>query len=97
MKPIRDFVAVEKIESDKKTHGGIYMPDVVEDKIVQANVVAVGSGHLNKDGGSIPLEVKEGDRVMFNRSSGVEVKVGERNLFLVREENIICKSEAKRS
>lgn len=91
MKPIRDFVAVEKVESDKKTHGGIYMPDVVEDRIIQGNVVAVGSGHLNKDGSVTPLEVKEGDRVLFSRSSGLEVKVGERNLLLIREENLICR------
>lgn len=91
MKPIRDFVAVEKIEADKRTHGGIYVPDAIEDKIIQGNVVAVGSGHLGRDGSITPLEVKEGDRVMFSKSSALDVKVGERTLLLVREENLICR------
>jgi chaperonin GroES len=91
IKPVRDFVAVVKEEAQKQTSSGIYMPDVVESNVLTGRVVAVGSGHIANDGNIIPLEIHTGDRVVFNRSSAVEVKVDNTTVLMVREENVICK------
>jgi chaperonin GroES len=90
IKPVRDFVAVVKESQQKKTSSGLYVPDVVEDKVITGTVVAVGSGHIAGSGNIIPLEIKVGDSVMFSRASAVEIKVGDSPVMLLREENIFC-------
>jgi chaperonin GroES len=88
--PLRDFVVVAKEEGPKQTPGGLFMPATVEDKIVTGTVTAVGSGRVSLDGTTIPLEVKLGDRIAFNRNMATEVKVDGETTLLLREDQILC-------
>lgn len=89
-KPLRDYLLVTKDEVSKQTAGGLFMPDSVEDKVVTGTVVAVGSGHVSKDGAVVPLEVKAGDKVVFNKSYAVELKFDGKPVLLLKEENLFC-------
>jgi chaperonin GroES len=90
LQPLRDFLVVTVVKSgETKTPGGILLPGTVEDKIVTGTVVAVGSGHLNTDGTSSPLEVKFGDSILFNKQMSVEVKHAGETFYLMREEHIL--------
>lgn len=90
IKVLRDFVAVTKQAEADKSAGGIHMVHFGnEDKVTTGVVVAVGSGHL-VEGGSEPLEVTEGDKIVFNKSLAVEVKDGETSYFVLRETNILA-------
>lgn len=88
--PLRDFVVVTKEEGPKQTPGGLYVPTTVEDKVVTGTVTAVGSGRVSLDGTVIPLEVKVGDRIAFNRNLATEVKVDGETSHLLREDQILC-------
>jgi len=90
VQPLRDFVVVTKEEGPKQTPGGLFVPTTVEDKIVNGTVTAVGSGRLTSDGTVVPLEVKVGDRVAFNRNMATEVKVDGETAHLLREDQILC-------
>lgn len=92
MTPMRNFVlvSVEK-KGQEKSAGGIFIPTTVEDGVVSAKVLAVGSGYLNESGTISPLEVKVGDQVFFNKSFIVEIKHNQEVFQLVREENILAK------
>lgn len=91
IKPVRDFVAVIKEESQKRTSSGIYVPDVIENNVITGKVVAVGSGHVNDNGSITPLEVTVGDKIIFGRQSSVELKVEDQTYLMLREDGIICK------
>lgn len=90
LQPIRDCVIVSKEESPKQTAGGLYMPDTVEDRVINGTVVAVGSGRLSQEGTVVPLEVKVGDRIAFNRHSGTELKAGDQTYLLLKEDSVLC-------
>ena len=92
VKPLRDFLAVEKEEGPKTSPGGIFIGHAAgpDDKQVVGPVVAVGEGHMTSSGTIVPLIVKDNDKVTFNKSLAVEVKDGEKTYYLVREDNIIC-------
>lgn len=90
VKPIRDYVVVKKNEAPKQTSGGIFVPGNSEEKVVNGVVVAAGSGHIGNSGTIIPLEVRVGDKIAFNRNMAVEVKVNETTYLLLREEHILC-------
>lgn len=86
--PLRDFVLVTKDEAEEKTAGGlIFRPATVEDKLARGVVVAVGSGRVTLDGTTIPLEVKVGDRVVFNKSLATDLSGGD---FIIREDQLLC-------
>ena len=87
IKPLHDKILVKRIEEDNKTKGGIIIPDTAKEKPMEAKVIAVGAGKILKDGSKRPLAVKEGDRVLFAKYSGQEIKVdGEEHLILSEEE-----------
>ena len=90
--PVRDFVAVTKDdeERDRKTASGLYMPTLSEEKVITGTVVAVGSGRVTMSGAVVPLDVKVGDKVAFNKNMVTEVKVGNESSFLLREDQILC-------
>lgn len=90
VQPIRDFLVVEKEDAPKQTASGLFIAPTVEEKVVNGLVLAVGSGLLAGDGSKIPLEVKAGDRVAFNKNLAVEVKDGEKTFLLLREEHVLC-------
>ena len=89
IRPLGDRILLKRIEEEQKSKGGILIPDTAREKPQEGKVVAVGKGKLLEDGKLVPLEVKKGDRVLFGKYSGSEVKlVGEEHL-IVREDDIL--------
>jgi chaperonin GroES len=90
VQPLRDFILVTKEETPKQTTGGLYMPDTVEEKVVSGTVVAVGTGRVTSDGSVLPLEVKKGDKVVFNRHFATDLNVDNQTYYLLKEEQLFC-------
>ena len=90
LQPLGDRVVVEREESESKTAGGILLPDTAKDKPARGTVVNVGNGRLLEDGKRSTLQVKPGDRVIFSSYAGETFKVGEQELLLMREEDILA-------
>ncbi|CAB4196879.1 GroS Co-chaperonin GroES (HSP10) [uncultured Caudovirales phage] len=90
VQPLHDFVVVNKDDAPTQTPGGIFMPGTVEDKFVTGTVTVVGPGRLTSAGVVVPLQVSVGDRVVFNKSMGIEVKLNGETALLVREEQVLC-------
>lgn len=89
VKPLQDRVLIERIEEVKTTAGGIIIPDTNTEKPLEGKVISVGSGYRSKDGSTRPLEVKEGDTVLFGKFAGTEVKVADKDLLIMREDDIL--------
>ncbi|MBI3571099.1 MAG: co-chaperone GroES [Gammaproteobacteria bacterium] len=89
IRPLHDRVIVRRLEEERKSPGGIVIPDTVKEKPVQGEVVAVGKGKIMEDGKIRPLDVKAGDKILFGKYSGTEVKVGNEELLVMREEDIM--------
>jgi chaperonin GroES len=94
LKPLNDRVVVKRIEEEERTAGGIIIPDTAKEKPVQGEVLAVGSGKLMEDGSQRSLDVKAGDRVLFSKYSGTEVKVEGEELLIMREDEILAVIES---
>ncbi len=89
VRPLHDRVLVRRLKPEEKTKGGIIIPDTAKEKPIEGEIVAVGSGRVQKDGSVRALEVKAGDRILFGKYSGTEVKIeGEEHLIL-REDDIL--------
>lgn len=88
-KPLQDQILVLRVESDEKTAGGIIIPDTAKEKPLEGKVVAVGPGRRNKEGNRIPIEVKKGDRIMFSRYAGNEIKIDGVEHLMMREDDIL--------
>ena len=88
-RPLQDRVLIRRLESDEKTAGGIIIPDTAKEKPMEGVVVAVGSGTRNEDGKLHPLDVKAGDRVLFSKWSGTEVKLDGEELVIAKESDIL--------
>jgi chaperonin GroES len=88
-RPLHDRVVVRRIEADQKTAGGIIIPDSVQEKPSEGEVIAVGEGNRDDDGDRIPLDVKVGDRVLFGKWSGTEVKINGEDLLIMKESDIM--------
>jgi len=88
-RPLHDRVVVEALEQDEKTAGGIIIPDTAKEKPMQGKVVAIGPGSRGENGEISPLEVKAGDRVLYGKWSGTEVKVEGKDLLIMRESDIM--------
>ena len=89
VKPLHDRILVKRLDSEEKTAGGIIIPDTAKEKPVQGKVVAVGAGKKDEKGGRIVMDVKAGDKVLFSRYGGTEVKVGGDELLIMREDDIL--------
>jgi chaperonin GroES len=89
LKPLHDQVLVLRVESEAKTSGGIIIPDTAKEKPYQGEIVAVGPGRVNKDGKRILLDVKKGDRVLFQRYAGTEVKIKGVEHLMMQEDDIL--------
>jgi chaperonin GroES len=96
-RPLHDRVVVRRVEEETKTAGGIIIPDTAKEKPQEGEVVAVGPGARNEKGEVQPLDVKEGDRVLFGKWSGTEVKVGGEELLIMKESDIMGVIETKGS
>jgi len=90
VKPLGDRILVKRIEEAEKTKGGIIIPDTAKEKPIQGKVIAAGKGKVNDDGKVIPLEVKEGDKILFGKYSGTEVKIDDEEHLIMREEDILA-------
>ncbi|MGQ9369870.1 co-chaperone GroES [Azospirillum sp. ST 5-10] len=88
-KPLHDRVLVRRLESDSKTKGGIIIPDTAKEKPQEGEVVAVGAGARDESGRLLPLDVKAGDRVLFGKWSGTEVKVDGEDYLIMKESDIL--------
>ena len=89
IRPLHDRVLVRRIEQDQKTAGGIIIPDTAQEKPQEGEVVAAGSGARDDDGKVTPLDVKAGDRILFGKWSGTEVKVDGEELLIMKESDIM--------
>jgi chaperonin GroES len=88
-RPLHDRVLVRRVEAEEKTAGGIIIPDSAKEKPAEGEVVSVGSGSRSEDGKITPLDVKAGDRVLFGKWSGTEVKVDGEDLLIMKESDIL--------
>ena len=89
IRPLHDRVIVRCLEEERKSAGGIVIPDTAKEKPVQGEVIAVGSGKILDDGKVRALDVKAGDKILFGKYSGTEVKIGDEELLVMREEDIM--------
>jgi len=89
-RPLHDRVLVQRIEETQKTKGGIIIPDTAQEKPQEARVIAVGSGRLLDDGTIRPVDVKKGDRILFGKYSGSEIKLDGTEHIILREEDILA-------
>ena len=88
-RPLHDRVLVRRIESEQKTAGGIIIPDTAKEKPQEGKILAVGSGTRQEDGTIVPLDVKKGDRILFGKWSGTEVKVDGEELLIMKESDLL--------
>ncbi len=87
--PLHDRVLVKRIEEEERTEAGIIIPDTAKEKPLQGEVVAVGKGKVLEDGSYRKLEVKEGDRILFSKYAGTEVKINKEEYLILREDDIL--------
>jgi len=89
LKPLHDRVLVEPVEAEEKSAGGIIIPDTAKEKPMEGKIMAVGSGARSEDGKITPLDVKKGDRVLYGKWSGTEVKIEGTDLLIMKESDIM--------
>ena len=90
VRPIHDRLLVKRIEEEKKTKGGLIIPDTAKEKPMEGNVIAVGRGKLGEDGKLRPLDVHKGDRVLFTKYAGSEIQLGGDEHLIIREEDVLA-------
>ena len=90
VRPLHDRVLIERIEAESKTAGGIIIPDTAKEKPAEGVIVAVGKGNFNEKGERITLDVSKGDRVLFAKWGGTEVKVNGKELIILKESDILA-------
>ena len=88
-RPLHDRVLVRRVEAEEKTAGGIIIPDTAKEKPQEGEIVAVGEGARDEDGDRIPLDVKEGDKILFGKWSGTEVRLNGEDLLIMKESDIL--------
>jgi len=89
LRPLQDRILVKRIEEESKTAGGIFIPDTAKEKPQKGEIVAVGKGKKTEDGKVIPLDVKVGDKVLFGKYAGTEIKVEGQEYLIMREDDIL--------
>jgi chaperonin GroES len=90
VRPLHDRVLIKRLEEEKAVKGGIIIPDTAREKPMEGKVVAVGPGKMTDDGKRAPLDVKAGDRILFGKYAGTEIKVDEQDYVIMREEEILA-------
>lgn len=89
IRPLQDRILVQRVEEETTTKGGIIIPDTAKEKPIEGKVIAVGKGRIGEDGSVIPLEVKEGDRILFGKYGGTEVKISGEEYLIMREDDVL--------
>ena len=90
LKPLSDRVLVKRLDYEEKTAGGIYIPDTAKEKPSQGEIIAAGPGKLGDDGKAVPMTVKKGDKVLFNKYAGTEISVNGEDHLIMREDDILA-------
>lgn len=90
IRPLHDRILVKRLDEEEKTAGGLYIPDSAKEKPIQGKVIAVGAGKRDKEGKAIPVEIKAGDKVLFSKYSGTEVKIEGEEHLIMREDDILA-------
>ena len=89
LRPLHDRILIKRLEEGDAKHGSIIIPDTAKEKPQEGKVIAVGNGKVTDDGKRLPLDVKAGDRVLFGKYSGSEVKIGDDEYLILREEDVL--------
>jgi len=89
VRPLHDRVLVKRFNEDERSKGGIIIPDTAKEKPIQGEIIAVGQGRVSEDGKLRPLDVKKGDRVLFGKYAGTEIKIDGEEFLMMREEDIL--------
>jgi len=89
LRPLQDRILVQRIEEETTTKGGIIIPDTAKEKPAEGKIVAVGNGKVGEDGKRIALEVQEGDRILFGKYAGTEVKIEGEEYLIMREDDVL--------
>jgi len=89
IRPLQDRVIVRRLEEEEKTEGGIIIPDTAKEKPMEGKVVAVGKGKVLEGGKAVPLDVKKGDRILFSKYAGTEIKLEGEEHLIMREDDIL--------
>ena len=89
LRPLQDRILVQRVEEETKTKGGIIIPDTAKEKPAEGKVAAVGSGKVGDDGKRVALEIKKGDRILFGKYSGTEVKIEGEEYLIMREDDVL--------
>jgi chaperonin GroES len=89
IRPLQDRILVKRIEEEETTAGGIIIPDTAKEKPMEGKVVAVGKGKLSEDGKLMPLDLKKGDRILFSKYAGTEVKIEGVEHLIMREDDVL--------
>ncbi len=90
VKPLHDRLIIQTSEEEEKTKGGIIIPDTAKEKPVEGKVIAVGAGRIKKDGTKMPLEIKKGDRVLYAKYAGTEIKMDGEEYLMMKEDDILA-------
>jgi chaperonin GroES len=90
VRPLHDRILVKRIDQEAKSKGGIIIPDTAKEKPMEGRVIAVGGGKVNEEGKVTPLDVKKGDRILFSKYSGSEIKLDGEEHLIVREDDILA-------
>ncbi len=89
MKPLYDRILVKRVEEKEQKRGNIIIPDTAKEKPMEGKVIAVGAGAVNKEGKRMPLEVKPGDRILFGKYAGTEIKIDNEEQVILREDEVL--------
>ena len=90
VRPLHDRLIVKRLEEEDKTKGGIIIPDTAKEKPVEGKVIAVGDGRIKEDGTKIPMEVKKGNRILFAKYAGAEVKIEGEEHLIMKEDDVLA-------
>ncbi len=90
IRPLHDRIIVQRLEEEQKTKGGIIIPDAAKEKPQEGKVIYVGKGKLLEDGKTVPLDVKEGDKILFSKYAGNEIKIEGEEYIIMREDDVLC-------
>jgi len=89
LRPLQDRILVQRVKEEEKTKGGIIIPDTAKEKPAEGKVIAAGNGKLSEEGKRITLDVKKGDRILFGKYSGAEVKIEGEEYLIMREDDVL--------
>ncbi|MBW1846751.1 MAG: co-chaperone GroES [Deltaproteobacteria bacterium] len=89
LRPLHDRILVKRVEEETTTKGGIIIPDSAKEKPAEGKVISVGNGKIGEDGKRIPLDIKKGDRILFSKYGGTDVKIDNEEFLIMREEDVL--------